>query len=55
MSCAPIAYGGISHTAARPHYSVLDKTKIKQTYNIEIPYWEESLEVCVNKLLNDKQ
>ena len=41
--------------AARPHYSVLDKTKIKQTYNIEIPNWEESLEVCVNKLLNDKQ
>ena len=41
--------------AARPHYSVLDKTKIKQIYNIEIPYWEESLEVCVNKLLNDKQ
>ena len=41
--------------AARPHYSVLDKTKIKQTYNIEIPYWEESLEVCVNKLLNDMQ
>lgn len=30
--------------AARPHYSVLDKTKIKQTYGIEIPYWEESLE-----------
>ena len=29
--------------AHRPHYSVLDKTKIKQTYGIEIPYWEESL------------
>lgn len=40
--------------AARPHYSVLDKTKIKQTYGIEIPYWEESLEVCIHKLLNDK-
>ena len=40
--------------AARPHYSVLDKTKIKQTYGLEIPYWEESLEVCVRKLLNDK-
>lgn len=40
--------------ANRPHYSVLDKTKIKQTYGIEIPYWEESLEVCVRKLLNDK-
>ncbi len=39
--------------ANRPHYSVLDKTKIKQTYSLEIPYWEESLEVCVRKLLND--
>ena len=29
--------------AARPHYSVLDKTKIKETYQIEIPHWEESL------------
>ena len=37
--------------AARPHYSVLDKTKIKQTYGIEIPFWEESLEKCVAKLL----
>lgn len=37
--------------AARPHYSVLDKTKIKQTYGIEIPYWEESLEKCVAELL----
>jgi len=37
--------------ANRPHYSVLDKTKIKQTYGIEIPYWEESLEVCIRKLL----
>jgi len=36
--------------AARPHYSVLDKTKMKQTYGIEIPYWEESLRECVEKL-----
>ena len=36
--------------AARPHYSVLDKTKIKQTYHIEIPYWEESLKDCIEKL-----
>ena len=40
--------------AARPHYSVLDKTKIKKTYDIEVPYWEDSLEVCVRKLLNEK-
>ena len=36
--------------AARPHYSVLDKTKMKQTYGIEIPYWEESLRVCLEAL-----
>ena len=37
--------------AARPHYSVLDKTKIKAVYGIEIPYWEESLAACVKQLL----
>ena len=36
--------------AARPHYSVLDKTKIKNTYGIEIPYWENSLRECISKL-----
>ena len=33
--------------AKRPRYSVLDKTKIKETYAIEIPHWEESLAQCV--------
>ena len=36
--------------AARPHYSVLDKTKIKQVYGLEIPYWEESLRECIAQL-----
>ena len=36
--------------AKRPHYSVLDKTKIKNIYGIEIPYWEESLKDCIAKL-----
>lgn len=36
--------------APRPHYSVLDKTKIKTTYSIEIPHWEESLEACIKEL-----
>ena len=36
--------------ATRPHYSALDKTKIKQTYGIEVPYWEESLKECIEKL-----
>lgn len=37
--------------ANRPHYSVLDKTKIKKTYGIEVPYWEESLHECVMQLM----
>ena len=36
--------------APRPQYSVLDKTKIKKTFGIEIPHWEESLQVCIDKL-----
>jgi len=36
--------------APRPHYSVLDKTKIKQTYGIRIPHWEVSLEKCLEQL-----
>ena len=37
--------------AIRPHYSVLDKTKIKNTYGIDIPYWEDSLQECLGQLL----
>lgn len=36
--------------AVRPKFSVLDKTKIKQTFSIEIPHWSESLKVCLDKL-----
>ena len=36
--------------ASRPAYSVLDKTKIKDVYGIEIPHWEESLAKCIAKL-----
>lgn len=34
----------------RPSYSVLDKTKYKQTFNKTIPYWTDSLKVCLKKL-----
>ncbi|MDL2223690.1 dTDP-4-dehydrorhamnose reductase [Bacteroidales bacterium OttesenSCG-928-M06] len=37
--------------ATRPMYSVLDKTKIKKTFSLTIPTWEESLKVCLNNLL----
>ncbi|MDD2961747.1 MAG: dTDP-4-dehydrorhamnose reductase [Muribaculaceae bacterium] len=36
--------------AQRPYYSVLDKSKIKDTFHIVIPYWESSLEKCINNL-----
>lgn len=36
--------------ANRPAYSVLDKTKIKTTFGIEIPHWEESLAKCLNQI-----
>ena len=36
--------------AARPHYSVLNKSKIKQTFNISIPHWEASLKDCIKEL-----
>lgn len=41
--------------ATRPHYSVLDKTKIKETYGIEIPYWMESLGECIEKLKSENK
>ena len=33
----------------RPHYSVLNKSKIKQSYNLVIPYWKDSLKQCLDK------
>lgn len=34
----------------RPNYSVLDKTKVKNTFIVTIPYWKESLKGCIQKL-----
>ena len=34
----------------RPSYSVLDKTKIKNTFGIRVPYWTESLKKCINNI-----
>ena len=34
----------------RPSYSVLDKTKIKETFGLHIPYWTESLKQCIDNL-----
>lgn len=34
----------------RPHFSVLDKKKIRDTFGIKVPYWTDSLEVCIKQL-----
>ena len=36
----------------RPAYSVLDKTKIKEAFGVEVPYWTDSLKQCINNLKN---
>ena len=38
----------------RPQYSVLDKTRIKETFDIDIPHWRESMEYCIKRLLAKK-
>ncbi len=39
----------------RPPYSVLDKTKIKATFDIDIPHWRESMEYCIKRIKSNKQ
>jgi len=36
--------------AARPHFSLLNKSKIKNEFNISIPFWKDSLDKCLRKL-----
>ncbi len=46
----PIKTSEYPTRAIRPAYSVMDKTKIKQTFSMEIPYWRDSLITCISKL-----
>jgi len=39
--------------AVRPAYSVMDKSKIKSAFGVEIPYWRDSLGICVDRLVNE--
>lgn len=47
----PCKTGEYPVKAVRPHYSVLDKTKAKETFGVGIPYWKDSLRHCLKKLL----
>jgi len=46
----PIESGDYPAKTPRPHYSVLNKRKIKQTFGISIPYWRDSLQTCLKRL-----
>lgn len=46
----PIPTAAYPTKAQRPQFSVLDKSKMKKTFNLEIPYWRESLQKCIHQL-----
>jgi dTDP-4-dehydrorhamnose reductase len=52
LSCKiiPILTKDYPSPAKRPVYSVMDKTKIKESFNLSIPYWRDSLNSCLKKL-----
>ncbi len=49
----PIRTSEYPTKATRPAYSVMDKTKVKAAFGIEIPYWRDSLAVCIEALKNN--
>lgn len=50
VKAIPIRTDQYPTRATRPGYSVMDKSKAKQTFGIEIPYWRDSLIQCIQKL-----
>jgi len=46
----PIPTAKYPARAVRPKFSVMDKAKIKETFGLEIPYWRDSLAVCISQL-----
>ncbi len=46
----PCRTGEYPSKAPRPAYSVLDKTKVKETFGVEVPYWRDSLKDCLRRL-----
>jgi dTDP-4-dehydrorhamnose reductase len=48
----PISTEDYPTPALRPYYSVLSKLKIKSHFALTIPYWKDSLEICIKNILN---
>ena len=47
----PILSEEYAYKTPRPHYSVLDKTKFKKTFGVEIPHWTDGLRRCMKQLI----
>lgn len=56
LPCAinPIESKEYKTLAKRPHYSVLNKQKIKNDFTIEVPYWRDSLKECIMKIKQEE-
>ncbi|MFW5426541.1 MAG: dTDP-4-dehydrorhamnose reductase [Methylophagaceae bacterium] len=52
---SPIETKDYPTPATRPHYSLLNKARIKQRYDLTIPYWKDSLQHCVSALQEKSQ
>lgn len=52
---SPIETKDYPTPATRPHYSLLNKAKIKQEFNLSVPYWKDSLQQCLNKLTQQER
>jgi dTDP-4-dehydrorhamnose reductase len=50
VNVEPIPTSAYPTPARRPAFSVLDKTKVKNTFNVDVPYWRHSLERCIRNL-----
>lgn len=54
VTVSPVTSKEYLTKAQRPAFSVMDKSKIKSAFNIEIPYWRDSLEKCISNLSSGK-
>ena len=56
LDCAinPIESKAYPTPAKRPHYSLLNKGKIKEVFGITVPYWKESLDACL-KIMGERK
>ena len=57
LDCAvhPISTAAYPTPAKRPYYSLMDKSKVKQDFKLQIPHWKESIRTCIQILNKDSK